>query len=190
MADEIKDMSPGIAVPTPNNQAFYIAKTMEDSEAADTPAHGELTETRFTQWVVAPTDTDIALDQPAGTAVVGSVFLIEQEWMTVSDISNVDNPAVERTAPVEHPAGAEVEVYGPAEEEGEEEGEEGDTEGEGEEGDEDTAEEKDEEPARKPRPTPSPPAKKASRTTAPPHHSAVVRKAPAKKAPAKKKSKR
>lgn len=189
MADEIKDMSPGIAVPTPNNQAFYIAKTMEDSEAADTPAHGELTETRFTQWVVAPTDTDIALDQPAGTAVVGSVFLIEQEWMTVSDISNVDNPAVERTAPVEHPAGAEVEVYGPAEEEGEEEGEEGDTEGEGE-GDEDTAEEKDEEPARKPRPTPSPPAKKASRTTAPPHHSAVVRKAPAKKAPAKKKSKR
>lgn len=187
---EIKDMSPGIAVPTPNNQAFYIAKTMEESqETADTPAHGELTETRFTQWVVAPTDTDIALDQPAGTAVVGSVFLIEQEWMTVSDISNVDNPAVERTAPVEHPAGAEVEVYGPAEEEGEEEGEEGDTEGEGE-GDEDTAEEKDEEPARKPRPTPSPPAKKASRTTAPPHHSAVVRKAPAKKAPAKKKSKR
>ena len=168
MTDErvIRDMSPGIALPTPNNQAFHIAKLMaqEPPPTEDGgPPHGGLTETGFVQWAVGVADTDIALQEPSTTAVVGSLLLIDAEWMTVNDISNEDNLAVTRTAPVEHDAGAEVQIFAPAEEE----------EGEGE-----VDGEEDEEPARKAaKPTPSPPHK---RTTAPPHHSAK-KKAPAKK---------
>jgi hypothetical protein len=180
MTDErvIRDMSPGIALPTPNNQAFHIAKLMaqEPPPTEDGgPPHGGLTETGFVQWAVGVADTDIALQEPSTTAVVGSLLLIDAEWMTVNDISNEDNLAVTRTAPVEHDAGAEVQIFAPAEEE------EGEGEGEVDGEDEDQGEvdgEEDEEPARKAaKPTPSPPHK---RTTAPPHHSAK-KKAPAKK---------
>lgn len=80
------------------------------------PPSGDPTETAFVQWDVAETDTDIALTAPLpATVLVGSVFLIDAEYMDVVDISNVDNPGVTRgtrgSTVATHAAGAEVSIW-------------------------------------------------------------------------------
>jgi hypothetical protein len=69
------------------------------------------------QWDVAVTDTDIPFTTPPTTVVIGSVFLIDSEYMTVNDVSNVDNPGVERgthgSEPAAHTAGTEISVWSP-----------------------------------------------------------------------------
>ena len=76
----------------------------------------EPTETGEVQWPVAQTDTDIALVSTPATVVVGSVLLIDSEYMLVNDVSNPDNPGVDRGALNSmispHPAGAEVTIWG------------------------------------------------------------------------------
>jgi len=68
------------------------------------------------QWPVSLENTDIPLTAPLDpVVVVGSVFKIDDEMMTVTDISNIDNPVVTRstfgTATAEHEAGATVEIF-------------------------------------------------------------------------------
>jgi hypothetical protein len=79
---------------------------------SDTFPTGEPTETCIVQWPVKIADTDIALTAVPTTVVVGSVFVIDLECMTVTDISNPDNPAVTRathgTDAATHEAGATV----------------------------------------------------------------------------------
>jgi hypothetical protein len=88
------------------------------------PRHGiqaitekpEQTETATVQWPVAETDTDIALVSAPTTVVVGSTLLIDSEFMTVTDVSNPDNPGVARGAlgstVTAHAAGVEVKIWG------------------------------------------------------------------------------
>lgn len=80
------------------------------------PPSGNPTETGEVQWLVAVTDTDIALVSTPSTVVVGSTFLIDAEYMIVSGISNPDNPNVTRGAygsvVAAHAAGAAVTIWG------------------------------------------------------------------------------
>jgi hypothetical protein len=78
---------------------------------------GEPSETNQVQWDVKEADTDIALvTAPSTAVVVGSVFLIDLEYMTVGDISNVDNPGVTRgtysSTVTTHTAGTPVTIWG------------------------------------------------------------------------------
>lgn len=79
---------------------------------------GDPTETGVLQWALAATDTDVPLAAPPTTVVVGSVFKIDFEYMTVTDISNVDNPKVTRAThgslAAAHDQGAAVTIWGPA----------------------------------------------------------------------------
>jgi hypothetical protein len=79
------------------------------------PPTGDPSETNTTQWAVKETDTDIALASMPTTVVVGSVFLIDEEYMTVASVSNPENPAVVRgaynTVPATHEAGAAVSIW-------------------------------------------------------------------------------
>jgi hypothetical protein len=83
------------------------------------PPTGTPTETGIVQWPVAEADTDIALTTAPTTVQVGSVFLIDDEYMDVTDISNIDNPGVSRaahgTVAAAHAAGVEVSIWGTAE---------------------------------------------------------------------------
>jgi hypothetical protein len=80
------------------------------------PEQPEQTETATLQWPVAETDTDIALTSTPTTVVVGSMLLVDSEYMTVTDVSNLDNPGVARgalgSAITAHAAGAEVKIWG------------------------------------------------------------------------------
>jgi hypothetical protein len=80
------------------------------------PPTGTPTETGIVQWPVAEADTDIALTTAPTTVQVGSVFLIDAEYMDVTDISNIDNPGVSRaahgTVAAAHAAGVEVSIWG------------------------------------------------------------------------------
>jgi hypothetical protein len=83
------------------------------TRAAGVP-EGEPTETAEVQWNVSQSDTDIPLKRRPWTVDVGATFLIDQEYMTVSDVSNIDNPGVTRTTPVPHQQGAIVTIWGTA----------------------------------------------------------------------------
>jgi len=88
-----------------------------DPVAPAAPPTGSPTETGVLQWDLAITDTDVPLSTPPTTVVVGSVFLIDTEYMTVSDISNIDNPKVTRathgSTVAAHAAGAAISIWGP-----------------------------------------------------------------------------
>lgn len=79
------------------------------------PPTEDPTETNTVQWAVKETDTDIALASTPESVDVGSVFLIDDEYMTVASIANPDNPAVVRgaynTVPAIHAAGVEVQIW-------------------------------------------------------------------------------
>jgi hypothetical protein len=83
-----------------------------------TPPEGDPTETGVLQWPLKTTDTDVPLATPPTTVALGSVFLIDTEYMTVTDISNIDNPAVTRATNGSvidaHDAGAAVSIWGNA----------------------------------------------------------------------------
>ena len=76
---------------------------------------GEPTETATLQWPLKETDVDVPLTTTPETVVVGSIFLIDAEYMTVSDVSNSDNPVVTRATRGSlldyHPGGAEVTIW-------------------------------------------------------------------------------
>lgn len=73
---------------------------------------GEPTETSYVQWPVQVTDIDIALTTSPWTAVVGSIMQIDDEVMTVSDVTIPDNIGVTRTDPVPHDPGTLVKIWG------------------------------------------------------------------------------
>jgi hypothetical protein len=79
---------------------------------------GDPTETNVVQWPVGLADTDIAFTTAPATVVVDSTFLIDAEYMTVVDVSNIDNPGVTRGAHesiiAEHAAGAVISIWPPA----------------------------------------------------------------------------
>jgi hypothetical protein len=87
-------------------------KTKAIPKAPTTPP----TETLAVQWTVKVEDTDIALTTPSTTATVGCPLKIGEEWMTVKDLSNMDNLNVYRGAfestAAQHEVGAAVEIYG------------------------------------------------------------------------------
>ena len=76
---------------------------------------GEPTGQATVQWAVKPEDTDISLTAPLTGVPVGSVFGIDTEYMTVTDIANADNPAVSRaaygTTAAAHAEGSTVSIW-------------------------------------------------------------------------------
>ena len=88
------------------------AGTKSAKETPTTPP----TETLAVQWVVKVSDTDIALTAPSTTATAGCPLKIDDEWMTVKNLTNMDNLPVDRGAfgstPAQHEAGAAVAIYG------------------------------------------------------------------------------
>lgn len=88
--------------------------TCKPVESAQLPP----TSTAIVQWPVSETDTDIAFEQ-APDVDVGSVLLIDAEYMTVNDISNADNIGVDRgthgTTAAAHEAGAIASIWSPQE---------------------------------------------------------------------------
>ena len=82
------------------------------------PPTGDPTETGTVQWAIKPTDTDIALTAAPTTVVIGSVLLIDSEYMAVNNVSNPDNIGVQRgtngSVAAAHEAGAAVSIWGTA----------------------------------------------------------------------------
>jgi hypothetical protein len=80
------------------------------------PPSGPPTEYATIQWPVKVEDTDIALTAAPTTVAVGSLFGVDKEYMTVTDISNPDNPVVKRgtygTTAAAHQAGNTVAIWG------------------------------------------------------------------------------
>jgi hypothetical protein len=95
-----------------------IAEAYQEPTPPEPPPTEDPIETAVVQWPVKETDTDIALASVPTTVVVGSIFLIDLEYMVVIDVSNPDNPKVMRatngSAIAAHEAGAEVSIWGPA----------------------------------------------------------------------------
>jgi hypothetical protein len=106
---------------TPNQKVQTLSRQGQDDvtypiEGAEPepPPSGEPTGTATLQWDVQETDTDIALTE-ATAVTVGSVFLIDSEYMTVNDVSNADNPGVTRathgSTVAAHTAGTQVSIW-------------------------------------------------------------------------------
>ena len=95
-----------------------IAAGLEEPTPPEPPPTGDPVETNAVQWPVKEIDTDIALASTPMTVVVGSIFLIDLEYMVVIDVSNPDNPKVTRgtngSGVATHEAGAAVSIWGPA----------------------------------------------------------------------------
>jgi hypothetical protein len=122
----LKELPPDYATKLkPNDRVRILTKDGQDdvtypiggepAPEPEPPPTGEPTETATVQWDVAETDTDIALTPPAPLLTVGSVFLIDTEYMTVVDVSNADNPGVTRathgSTVATHTAGAQVSIW-------------------------------------------------------------------------------
>lgn len=99
----------------PDNSIVLVGTNLKIEDEYMTVSELGESEIATTQWTVQKTDTDIALAAVPTTVEVGSVFLIDLEYMKVTDVSNVDNPVVERgsfgTAIVEHSAGTKIIIW-------------------------------------------------------------------------------
>jgi hypothetical protein len=91
--------------PMLNDHAQYLAQV----QAPD--------ETNTLQWSIDTEATDVPLLTHPTNLVVGSGLLIDAEYMVVTDVSNLDNPEVERAAfgstLAVHIAGAAILIYLP-----------------------------------------------------------------------------
>jgi hypothetical protein len=83
----------------------------------DFPPAGSPGEPGVLQWAISSDDTDVPLAPPVPAVAVGSTFKLDAEYMTVTDISNADNPKVTRggrgSAPAAHAQGAAITIWPP-----------------------------------------------------------------------------